>query len=316
MHDEAPETVQYKNLFLSLRIFSKTNTMKKMLLLTILCALVVGTFLLMSGKKPAFKTVETAEFAQLLASDAAVQLVDVRTPMEYSEGHLPGAVLIDVKDSSFLSKAKAQFSAERPVAVYCRSGRRSAMAAAMLAGAGFEVVNLKGGIMAWQADERPTTKDECPNPPSAQHSTEDVERRVREIYDEIFGWYIAHADEPCANDFDNETYFSKDYWQTLYSVIRLDTDNDGTFFFDYDHWVQGQDWDKDLALSIDSVEKKDDSHALVHARITNCGTTVPLDLAMALESDRWVIDDFISPQNGHRSEKADMKEYIKTKENN
>lgn len=173
MHDEAFKTIQYKNLFLSLRIFGKTNMIKKMIFLTILCALFVGAFLFISGKRIGFKTVGTAEFAQLLDNDATVQLVDVRSPMEYSEGHLPGAVLIDVKDCSFLSKARSQLSTERPVAVYCQSGLRSSIAAAMLVRVGYNVVSLKGGIKAWQAAERPTTKNGCPNPPSAQHSTKD-----------------------------------------------------------------------------------------------------------------------------------------------
>ena len=284
--------------------------MKKMIVLSVLIALVVGGFMLVYGKTSGFKSVETAEFAQLLENETDVQLVDVRTPSEYAEGHLPGAVLIDVKDGDFLSKAKAQLSAEHPVAVYCRSGRRSAMAAGMLTAAGFEVINLKGGIIAWQTDERSIVKDETPNPASARQSAEAVELRVKEIYDEVFGWYLAHVDDPCENDFDNEAFFSKDYWQVLSSVIRLDTDGDGTFFFDYDHWVQGQDWDKDLALGIDSVEMMDDSHALVHSHITNCGSTIPLDLVMVSEDDRWVIDDFIS---NNRSEKAAMRAYIKEK---
>ena len=61
-----------------------------------------------------------------------IQLVDVRTSEEYTEGHLEGAINIDVKDDSVMSLAKAQLDTAKTVAVYCRSGRRSADAAERL----------------------------------------------------------------------------------------------------------------------------------------------------------------------------------------
>ena len=50
------------------------------------------------------------------------------------------------------------------IAVYCRSGRRSESAAARLADVGYNVVNLKGGIMAWKAASRAVTTEETDNP--------------------------------------------------------------------------------------------------------------------------------------------------------
>ena len=52
--------------------------------------------------------------------------------------------------SDFLDKALAVLDPARPVAVYCRSGRRSARAASLLADKGFSVTNLDGGVLAWQ----------------------------------------------------------------------------------------------------------------------------------------------------------------------
>ncbi len=94
-------------------------------------------------------------FAVLVNDD--VQLVDVRTPSEYADGHLEGAVNINVTGSSFAEKAKQQLSTLRPVAVYCRSGHRSMLAARTLSGEGFRVTNLKGGIQAWQKAGMPVT---------------------------------------------------------------------------------------------------------------------------------------------------------------
>ena len=66
------------------------------------------------------------------------------------ERHLKGALLIDVKDSvGFLNKAKEVLPKDKNIMVYCRSGRRSAKAAGMLAAEGYLVYNLKGGYIAW-----------------------------------------------------------------------------------------------------------------------------------------------------------------------
>lgn len=78
-----------------------------------------------------------------------LQLVDVRTAEEYAEGHIAGAVNIDVMRSDFRDRAVASLDRGKTVYVYCRSGKRSMTAASVLAGEGFRVVNLSGGIMEW-----------------------------------------------------------------------------------------------------------------------------------------------------------------------
>jgi carboxyl-terminal processing protease len=86
-------------------------------------------------------------------------LVDVRTPAEYKEGHLKGAINIDVKDSlTFMNKAKEMLPKDKTVMVYCRSGRRSADAAGKLAAEGYFVFNLEGGIVAWKEAGKETVK--------------------------------------------------------------------------------------------------------------------------------------------------------------
>ena len=278
-----------------------------MILLSILCAIVAAAFVLMSNRNVGFKSVETAEFAKILQNDTAVQLLDVRTPLEYAEGHIPGAMLIDVKDSSFLSKAKDVLSQTHLVAVYCRSGRRSATAAGMLVKAGFEVVNLKGGIQSWLSDCRDIVDGETEN----QLLKKEVEQCVKGIYDEVFGWYLAHVNVYNQNDTDHDKFYSKDYRQALSDVARVDAESEDIGFFDYDHWIQGQDWDKDLAMVIDSVEMQDARHARAHIRITNCGTKSSLILAMVKEDGQWFIDDFITPSPDYCSEKNNMKQYVK-----
>ena len=105
-----------------------------------------------------FENTDVKGFAELIA-DSNVVVLDVRTATEFSEGHIKGAILIDQGQSDFVEKAKASLSAEKTIAVYCRSGRRSANAAGKLADVGYKCVNLKGGIMAWKGSHMPVTKE-------------------------------------------------------------------------------------------------------------------------------------------------------------
>ena len=94
-----------------------------------------------------FSTVSVTEFADYIANPD-VQLVDVRTPEEYAAGHIPGSVNIDVRNGH--EELAATLDPERPVALYCRSGRRSETAGWVLEKCFFKnVVDLKGGYNAW-----------------------------------------------------------------------------------------------------------------------------------------------------------------------
>lgn len=75
-----------------------------------------------------------------------VALFDVRQPDEYTEGHVPGAVLIPLAD---VPDRVGEFPTEGTVYVVCRSGGRSATAVAFLRSAGVDAVNVDGGTMAW-----------------------------------------------------------------------------------------------------------------------------------------------------------------------
>ncbi len=83
-------------------------------------------------------------------SNHEVQLVDVRDASEYEEGHLANAININVQAPGFIETANAKLSKKRPVYVYCRSGRRSLVAAELLSKEGYEVVNMDGGILSWE----------------------------------------------------------------------------------------------------------------------------------------------------------------------
>ena len=105
-----------------------------------------------------FENTDIQGFSKLMTNPEVV-LLDVRTETEYAEEHIEGAVLIDQKQDDFMEKAKTMLPIDKTIAVYCRSGRRSANAAGKLADVGYKCVNLKGGIMAWKEAGKPVCTD-------------------------------------------------------------------------------------------------------------------------------------------------------------
>ena len=106
-----------------------------------------------------YENMEVKEFAELIA-DSNVVILDVRKDNEFAEGHIKGAVLIDQFQSDFVEQAQAKLPKDKTIAIYCRSGRRSANAASKLADVGYKCVNLKGGIIAWKEANMPVVKEE------------------------------------------------------------------------------------------------------------------------------------------------------------
>lgn len=103
---------------------------------------------LSSCSQTSFESVDVDEFKRVITQEN-VQLLDVRTEQEFNEGHIANALNVDVKQDNFMEQAKEVLNSEKVIAVYCRSGRRSADAAARLSKEGFQVIDLKGGIIAW-----------------------------------------------------------------------------------------------------------------------------------------------------------------------
>jgi rhodanese-related sulfurtransferase len=97
-----------------------------------------------------FATVSPLD-AAAITNDPPADLVvlDVRTPEEFSEGHLDGAVLVDFYDADFAEQLDA-LDPDAPYLVYCRSGNRSGQTLAIMEELGFEsAVDVDGGILAW-----------------------------------------------------------------------------------------------------------------------------------------------------------------------
>ncbi|MBR3441291.1 MAG: MBL fold metallo-hydrolase [Bacteroidales bacterium] len=110
--------------------------------------------------KAGYTNLDLDQFASKVEAYPPVCLVDVRTPEEFSEGHIMGAVNYDWYDSLFVDNISAAFDKSAPLYVYCRSGKRASEASAALAKAGFEVYNLEGGYISWTEAGKPVTKYE------------------------------------------------------------------------------------------------------------------------------------------------------------
>lgn len=105
----------------------------------------------------AFESLSVDSFTDVI-TNPLVQRLDVRTPAEYTDGHIPGSLNINVLDPQFAVMADSLLQKDRPVALYCRSGRRSKKAAEILSQAGYKVFELDSGFNGWQKAGREIEK--------------------------------------------------------------------------------------------------------------------------------------------------------------
>ena len=116
-----------------------------------------------SGSTPATASdsgparVGTGEFAAVI-EQPGIQIIDVRTPEEFAEGHIAGAVNIPVQQADFGDRI-AQLDPNTTYAVYCRSGNRSQPAVDAMEQAGItDIYELESGTKGWTAEGQPLTR--------------------------------------------------------------------------------------------------------------------------------------------------------------
>lgn len=124
-------------------------------MMSILTALGLGTS--SCARQESVTSVDANHFENAIHANS-VQLIDVRSANEYAEGHIAHAANIDALQNDFLAKAQRSLSKKKTAYVYCRSGKRSMMAANKLAKAGYKVINLRGGIMEWMDAGKPVNR--------------------------------------------------------------------------------------------------------------------------------------------------------------
>ena len=91
-------------------------------------------------------------------------IIDVRTPEEFAEGHIEGAINIDFYSETFQDELDI-LDKNKTYLIYCRSGGRSGSALDIMEALNFrEVYNMTGGIIQWKAEELPTTQGTTTQP--------------------------------------------------------------------------------------------------------------------------------------------------------
>ncbi|CAH0994021.1 Thiosulfate sulfurtransferase GlpE [Emticicia aquatica] len=108
------------------------------------------------------------------------QLVDVRTPEEFMRGHLKRAVNMNFNDDNFEEIIKIKLDKNRPVFIYCFSGRRSTDAAAFLRDLGYkEVYDMAGGFAKWTSSSKPYVSDNTTTQPIAAFTMDNLDQIVK-----------------------------------------------------------------------------------------------------------------------------------------
>lgn len=107
--------------------------------------------------KPAIQKIDVDQFDQKRQEKDTVVL-DVRTPKEYAEGHVPGAMNIDIHDPKFDQRIES-LDKSKTYLVHCAKGVRSAAATKKMAGMGFlNLFDFHGGFTAWENAHKPIEK--------------------------------------------------------------------------------------------------------------------------------------------------------------
>jgi len=106
-------------------------------------------------KQPIVELISTTDLNTKLGD---IQLIDVRTPKEYNDGHIKDAVNINFYDDDFITQM-SKLDKGKEIYIYCRSGGRSGRAAKKLKAAGFtKVYDLQGGFINWNKNNLEVTK--------------------------------------------------------------------------------------------------------------------------------------------------------------
>ena len=129
--------------------------MKNKNLLILFLVLIITTLSACSFKNDSaasdYSTITAKEAKDMMDKDSTITIIDVRTEEEFNTGHIDGAILIP--DTDILEKAEETLTDKSAtILVYCRSGRRSALAAADFVEHGYSNVYDFGGIIDWNYD--------------------------------------------------------------------------------------------------------------------------------------------------------------------
>lgn len=140
-------------------------------LITFLLVAILGTHCQSIGQNSNLLTSDAFEEKIKLPD---IQILDVRTSEEFKTGYIKGALLADWLQKNEFSRRTSALDPQKPVAVYCASGGRSAKAAEALRSKGFTVFELAGGMNKWKLDGKSVQTDS----PVAQMTQEEFNQLI------------------------------------------------------------------------------------------------------------------------------------------
>ena len=122
---------------------------KRFLIALLTFALPFGCIGCSDGGSASYDQISGAEAKALMDSESGYIIIDARTQEEYDQGHIPGAILIP--EYEIADRAEKELpDKDQLILVYCRSGRRSKIAAEELVKLGYTNVKEFGGIIDWE----------------------------------------------------------------------------------------------------------------------------------------------------------------------
>jgi rhodanese-related sulfurtransferase len=122
--------------------------MKKLILFLLTAMLLVGCGQTNQTQEAVYMNITAEEAKQIMDSEEGYIILDTRTQAEYDEGHIPGAIVIS--HDEITEKAEQLLpNKDQLLLVYCRSGRRSKLAAEALVELGYTNIKEFGGIIDW-----------------------------------------------------------------------------------------------------------------------------------------------------------------------
>ena len=101
-----------------------------------------------NNREAAYMNITAEEAKQIMDSETGYIILDVRTQEEYDQGHIPGAIVISHEQIADRAE-EVLTDKDQLILVYCRSGRRSKLAAQILAELGYTNIKEFGGILDW-----------------------------------------------------------------------------------------------------------------------------------------------------------------------
>ncbi len=126
-----------------------SDTVKKLILLLLVVMQLTACGQAKENNQGAvYMNITAAEAKQIMDSQEGYIILDVRSQSEYDEGHIPGAILIPNTEIEVRAEESLP-DKDQLILVYCRSGRRSKMAAEILAELGYTNIREFGGIIDW-----------------------------------------------------------------------------------------------------------------------------------------------------------------------